>query len=227
MWAVIILTLATDLIGPLENADEQKPEINPIEVVNSIPEDLLVQVVTKSLEDHPEIVADVLKAHPEIVIEILKDEKNSDIITKVLLDRMPSVKDNKKGKPESKSEEETKLPDEELPPVPEDEPKAVPVDTSKADNTGKTVPKTVPTPIYSLYVYTTEGCGPCIRMMNEIVPRQYEFPGQVYVGKNPTTFRNGQTVTSFPAAEVVRDGVVIKRFVGYTQFDDILRVVKE
>lgn len=206
MLTVLLLTLSMDLIGPIENANDTQPKITPQEIVNNIPEELLVQVVTKVLEDHP-----------DIVINIIKDEKNLELIQGVLLDKItPMLNNEEKG-----TEEEKKVPDGQLPPVPVD----IDVEEETSAKEVPTIPE--PKPEYSLFIYTTEGCGPCIRMMNEIVPRQYEFPGQVYVGKNPTTFRNGKPVTAFPAAEVVRDGIVIQRFVGYTSFDDILRAIKE
>ena len=221
MLTALLLTLSMDLIGPMENTNDVRHEITPQEIVNNIPEELLVQVVTKVLDDHPEIVVNTLKDHPEIVINILKDEKNSELIQEVLLDKITPILNNE----EKGTEEEMKVPDGQLPPVPVD------IDAEeKKEESNKEVTAMLEEdlkPEYSLYIYTTEGCGPCIRMMNEIIPRQYEFPGQVYVGKNPTTFRNGKSVTSFPAAEVVRDGVIVKRFVGYTPFDEILKVIQE
>ncbi len=79
---------------------------------------------------------------------------------------------------------------------------------------------------WTLYLYTMEGCGPCIRSYNELLPLN-GTNYKLYIAKNPTPFRDGSLVTRYPSYELYREGKFVKRWVGYTPVNTILEAVSE
>lgn len=83
-----------------------------------------------------------------------------------------------------------------------------------------------PEETWTLYLYTMEGCGPCIRSYNELLPLN-GTNYKLYIAKNPTPFRDGSLVTRYPSYELYREGKFVKRWVGYTPVNTILEAVSE
>lgn len=218
MFTILLLTLAGDLIGPLEaEVSEERLTSAVTKVITDNPDIVAKAIesnpeaITKVIENNPEVVLKVLEDHPEIFDKFLENEKFLKKIEKKVLDTVPK-KDNNNS--------ETR-PDA-LPPVPIEEVSP----EFKGESSDNTVPE-AKSDTYVFYLYTMEGCGPCKRMYDEFVQRQGELPGALYIGKSPVRFRDGSQVMSYPALEVVKNGKIIKRFVKYTPFDSVLESISQ
>lgn len=66
-----------------------------------------------------------------------------------------------------------------------------------------------------LYLYSMDGCGPCNKAYDELIKDSGQI-FELYIGKHPTTFRDGTPVVSYPSYELWKDGEFKKKWSGYT-----------
>lgn len=77
-------------------------------------------------------------------------------------------------------------------------------------------------PLYKLNVYTFAGCQPCGRMLDELTAKDPPFDWAEYPYPQ-YTFHDGSLIPSFPAAELFREGKLVKRYLGYTSVEVIIQ----
>ena len=77
-----------------------------------------------------------------------------------------------------------------------------------------------------LYLYTMEGCAPCKRAYDELIKESGNYYA-LYIGKYPTTYRDGSPVQSYPSYELWKDGRCTKKWAGYTPISYIIDACTE
>jgi hypothetical protein len=81
-------------------------------------------------------------------------------------------------------------------------------------------------PKYILYLYSMDGCSPCNKAYDELIKESGHI-FELYVGKYPTTFRDGTPVANYPSYELWKDGLCKKKWAGYTPINTIIDACNE
>lgn len=73
-----------------------------------------------------------------------------------------------------------------------------------------------------VYLYTMPGCPPCEQMLADM--RSYELgrPFELILPPYPSQDRLGQLIQRYPYTQIVRDGRVIRTFVGYVPYETLV-----
>lgn len=216
MWLMIMCVAGSlDLISPPEPAPQPEvaqeetivEDVNDRENLGSSEESNSLENLNSSIE-LPPVPEDEKPSIEELLEKILekleKIEKNSGqqldemeefekMIRKVVREEI----DNAFKEREQKKAVKT-APKPEPKPVEEPQPEQKPA-------TGSEV---------TLFFYPMPGCEPCVRMKNELVTSNMGVP--LMQGRYPCTFRDGTPVTTYPSAELMDGGKLVKRWVGYT-----------
>ena len=228
MWLMIMCVAgALDLISPIEPTPQ--PEIVQEEIIvedvndrenlgsseeiddsNNLNSSNSLETLNSSLE-LPPVPEDEKPSIEELLEKILekleKIEENSGrqldemeefekMIRKVVREEIENAFKEREQKKAVKAE-------------PKPEPK--PVEKPKPVEEPK---QAAPSSEVTLYFYPMPGCEPCNRMKQELVTSNMGIP--LMQGRYPCTFRDGTPVTTYPSAELMDGGKLVKRWVGYT-----------
>lgn len=165
---------------------------------------------------------DMVGSLPEV-----KKEENPQKIAEAPLDTNGEIVNNIEKKDEESEESKENAPEtpevsDVLPPVPID------LDGKPIIEESKEIQAEIPKKYdLDLYIYWTEGCGPCERMRKYVNENIESIPCRVWYVPSSGPFRDGSYVAKYPASEVVVGKKIVYRRYGFIEYNDLLTTVNQ
>lgn len=220
-WMLLMLPGSYDMIAEppveepvVETVSEEPQEELSLEIpelpVEGSPKDIAEEILEEVMKKLSEKDRFLTPSDEEIIRKIVREE-----IKEALKDVFPPKKKEKVVIPPRTSEKD------------KEDYEAADLQVSElSSNAKKEVKLEENKPNFILYLYSMDGCKPCNKAYDELIKESGRL-FELYIGKHPTTFRDGTPVQNYPSYELWEDGICKKKWSGYTPISQIIDACNE